>query len=108
MLSNMEREHPQVNLKLSEEVVGGEYVNLAIIAHSSSEFVFDFAIVLPGIEQPEVSSRLIMAPEHAKRLLLALRDNIEKYESQFGKIRLLAGGEGLPPAMGPGIPTAQA
>ncbi len=104
----MEREHPQVNLKLSEEVAGGEYVNLAIIAHSSSEFVFDFAKILPGVEQPEVTSRLIMAPEHAKRLLLALRDNIEKYEAQFGKIRLLAGSEGLPPVIPQGMAPAQA
>ena len=81
-----------MNLKLSETIVGGQYSNFAVIAHSSSEFVIDFAKILPGVDHAEVGSRVIMAPEHAKRLMIALNDNIEKYEAQFGKIRMHSAG----------------
>lgn len=73
---------------LSEEVANGLYSNLAFIAHSSSEFIVDFAQMLPGMPKPTVKSRIILTAEHAKRLLLALQDNIKKYETQFGKIDL--------------------
>ena len=76
----------QVNLK--PEIASGEYSNLALITHSHSEFIIDLARHLPGMPQPEVCSRVIMAPEHAKRLLGALQENIYKYEQQFGKIEL--------------------
>ena len=74
----------QVDLK--PEVASGVYSNLVLISHSHSDFVLDFARALPGLPKPEVASRVIMAPEHAKRLLAALQDNIYKYEREFGKI----------------------
>lgn len=73
-------------LLLSENVYKGNYSNLAVISHSSSEFVIDFARMSPGLKQPEVCDRVILAPEHAKRLLLALQDNIMKYERNYGPI----------------------
>ena len=76
----------QLQIELKEDVAQGAYANLAIITHSSSEFVLDFACVLPGLPKAGVKSRVIMAPEHAKRLLRALEDNIGKYERSFGTI----------------------
>lgn len=78
----------QLQIELKEEVAEGIYANLAIIAHSSSEFVTDFVRVMPGVAKAQVMSRIIMTPEHAKRLLFALQDNIRRYESQFGEIKL--------------------
>lgn len=78
----------QFQIELKEDVAQGTYANLAIITHSSSEFVLDFARILPGIPQAGVKSRVIMAPEHAKRLLFALEDNLRKYESMFGQVRV--------------------
>ena len=82
----MEEQKLQINL--SPEVAEGTYANLAIIAHSSSEFVLDFVCTMPGVKQANVKSRIILTPEHAKRLLFALQDNVGKYEQQFGKIEL--------------------
>lgn len=82
----------QLQLNLRPEVALGQYSNLALISHSHSDFVLDFARMLPGLPKAEVCSRVIMAPEHAKRLLAALQENIYKYEQQFGKIDL--GGQG--------------
>ena len=84
-------EKKQISLELKPEIAKGAYSNLAIITHSHSEFIIDFATMLPGLPKPEISNRLIMTPEHAKRLLNALADNISKYESQFGQISM--GGE---------------
>lgn len=81
----------EFSIDLKQEVARGSYSNLAIITHSHSEFIIDFATMLPGLPKPEVSNRIIMTPEHAKRLFLALQDNINKYESQNGPINL--GGE---------------
>ena len=81
-------ENKQLQLELKPEVAKGNYSNLAIISHSHSEFVIDFATMLPGLVKPEISNRILMTPEHAKRLLNALTDNIGKYESQFGRIEL--------------------
>ena len=78
----------QIQLELKPEIARGTYSNLAIITHSHSEFIIDFATMLPGQPKPEVSNRIIMTPEHTKRLLNALMDNITKYESQFGFIDL--------------------
>ncbi len=78
----------QLNLDLKPEVAQGTYSNLAIISHSRSEFIIDFAAMLPGLQKPEVRSRILMTPEHCKRLLNALVDNIGRYESQFGPISL--------------------
>ena len=79
-------ENKQIQLELKPEVAKGNYSNLAIISHSHSEFVIDFATMLPGLVKPEISNRIVMTPEHAKRLLNALADNINKFENQFGKI----------------------
>jgi len=76
----------QINVELSDEVAEGIYSNLAMIAHSNSEFVVDFIRLMPGIPKAKVKARIIMTPDHAKRLLLALKDNIDKYEKAFGKI----------------------
>lgn len=84
----MENDKKQLNIELKPEVARGTYSNLAIISHSHSEFIIDFAAMLPGLQKPEVGSRIIMTPEHAKRLLNALVDNVTKYESQFGRIEL--------------------
>lgn len=78
----------QMQIELSQEVASGQYVNLALINHSSSEFVIDMASILPGLQKAQIRSRVILAPEHAKRLLMALQDNVLKYENQYGKIQL--------------------
>lgn len=77
----------QINIELSEEVAEGVYSNLAMIAHSNSEFVIDFIRLMPGVPKARVKSRVIITPEHAKRLLAALKDNIDKYEANFGPIK---------------------
>ncbi len=77
----------QINIELSEEIAEGIYSNLAMIAHSNSEFVVDFIRLMPGVPKARVKSRVIITPEHAKRLLAALKDNIEKYEATFGPIK---------------------
>lgn len=77
----------QINIELSEEIAEGVYTNLAMIAHSNSEFVIDFIRLMPGVPKAKVKSRVVITPEHAKRLLNALKDNIEKYEETFGPIK---------------------
>lgn len=98
----------QINIELNEEVGQGLYSNLAVITHSSSEFVVDFVRVMPGLPKAQVKSRVILTPEHAKRLLLALTDNIKKFESVHGDIKDIksAGSHVIP--MNFGGPTAQA
>ena len=81
-------EEKEIKIEIKPEVARGTYSNLAIITHSHSEFIIDFATMLPGLQKPEVGNRIIMTPEHAKRLFLALQDNIAKYESQNGQITL--------------------
>ena len=81
-------EKKEISLEIKPEIAKGTYSNLAIITHSHSEFIIDFATMLPGQPKPEVSNRIVMTPEHTKRLLNALMDNITKYESQFGFIDL--------------------
>lgn len=76
----------QIQIELPEDVAQGTYANLAIITHSSSEFVIDFVRMLPGVPKAKVKSRIILTPEHAKRLLLALNDNISQYEKMYGGI----------------------
>lgn len=79
-----------INLQLEDAVAQGDYSNLVIIAHSASEFILDFAAVMPGVERARVKSRIILTPEHAKRLLLSLQENIQRYESDYGRIALPA------------------
>ncbi|WP_418992862.1 DUF3467 domain-containing protein [Alistipes sp.] len=77
-----------LDVELDDEVAQGHYSNLAIISHSTSEFILDFATVLPGVEKARVKSRVILTPEHAKRLLRSLQENIVRYESSIGKIEI--------------------
>lgn len=88
-MANTPEEQPQnqINIELSEEIAEGVYSNLAMIAHSNSEFVIDFIRLMPGVPKARVKSRIIITPEHAKRLLAALKDNISKYETTFGAIK---------------------
>ncbi len=79
---------PEINIELSDDVAQGVYSNLAIISHSPSEFVVDFIRIMPGMPKAQVKSRIILTAEHAKRLMLALQDNIDKYESHFGEIEM--------------------
>ncbi|KPK85518.1 MAG: hypothetical protein AMS27_07105 [Bacteroides sp. SM23_62_1] len=98
----------QINIELKDDIAQGTYSNLAIITHSSSEFVIDFVRVMPGIPKAEVKSRIILTPEHAKRLLHALEDNIGKYEAVHGEIKKVeSAGTPLIP-INFGGPTAQA
>lgn len=78
----------KMNVNLDPQVASGTYANLAIISHSRSEFVIDFASTLPGMPGPKINSRIVMTPEHIKRLLGALHENISKYEAQFGTIMI--------------------
>ena len=77
----------QLNIELSEEVAEGIYSNLAIINHSVSEFVLDFVAIMPGRPKAKVKSRIILTPQHAKRLVKALADNVKKFESVHGEIK---------------------
>lgn len=77
----------QINIELTEEVAEGVYSNLAMIAHSNSEFVIDFIRLMPGVPKAKVKARIVVTPEHAKRLLAALNDNIRRYEEVFGDIK---------------------
>lgn len=81
-----------IDIELSEEIAEGSYSNLAIITHSQSEFIIDFVRILPGIPKGKVKSRIIMTPQHAKRLLFALGDNMHKFEENFGEVDIEAGG----------------
>jgi hypothetical protein len=90
-----------MQIELSEEVAQGIYSNLAVISHSSSEFVIDFVRLVPGVPKAKVKSRIILTPEHAKRLLIALAENVKKYESQNGEIRLQTPPGFAPPIIGP-------
>ncbi len=99
----------QINIELSEEVAQGTYSNLAVITHSSAEFVVDFVRIMPGVPKAKVKSRIVLTPEHAKRLMLALQDNVAKFESVHGKIKDIdRGGPGGNMPMNFGGPTAQA
>ena len=87
----------QLNIELAEDVAEGLYSNLVVIANSNEEFVLDFVRVLPGVPKARVKARILMTPQHAKRLLYALQDNVGKYENMFGEIRLTDPAQPLPP-----------
>ena len=87
-MNNENNKNQGLQLELPQDVAQGEYANLAIITHSSSDFVIDFARVLPGLPKALVKSRVLMAPEHAKRLLGALQENIMRYEREYGPIKI--------------------
>jgi hypothetical protein len=94
----------QIDIELSEEIAEGNYSNLAIITHSQSEFVIDFAKLMPGVPKAKVKSRILLTPQHAKRLLHALADNISKFEKLNGPIKDIE----TPFPVNFGGPTAQA
>lgn len=102
-----ENQNPQnqINVELPEDVADGIYSNLAIITHSNSEFVVDFIKMLPGLPKAKVKSRIILTPQHAKRLLMALKDNISKFEAAHGNIKVE---EATAYPLNFGGPTAQA
>ena len=78
----------QINIELSQETSEGEYSNFVVVTHSPAEFVMDFTRILPGVPKAKVHSRIIKAPQHAKAFLGALNENIKKYESKHGEIKL--------------------
>ena len=78
----------QINIELDEKISSGEYANFVVVTHSPAEFVMDFTRILPGVPKAKVHSRVIMAPQHAKAYLTALMDNIKKYESKHGEIKM--------------------
>ena len=79
----------QINIELGEKEAEGIYSNLAMITHSPAEFVIDFTRMLPGVPKTKVYARIIMTPQHAKSLLKALEDNINKFEKQYGEIKIV-------------------
>lgn len=89
MEDNKNNQQPQqLQLDLNPLIAAGVYSNLALISHAHSEFVLDFLSMLPGMPQPAVRNRVILAPEHAKRFLQALQENVLNYEREFGEIEL--------------------
>jgi hypothetical protein len=104
MEENQPPVQPHLDIELSEEIAEGIYSNLAIITHSQSEFVIDFIKIMPGVPKARVKSRILLTPQHAKRLAKALTENIHKFEQAHGKIKDVD--TGFP--MNFGGPTAQA
>ena len=96
----------KLNIELSDEVAAGIYSNLAVINHSVSEFFIDFIQLMPNVPKAKVRSRIILSPEHSKRLLLALKNNIETYEKNHGKIKDISSGNNFPMNLGGPIPEA--
>ena len=106
-MSEQEKNNPnQLNIELSEEMAEGVYSNLAIITHSNSEFVIDFIKIMPGTPKAKVKSRILLTPQHAKRLVKALKENVAKFESIHGPIKDTEMPNALP--LNFGGPTAQA
>jgi hypothetical protein len=85
-MSEKDKKENQINVYLPPEIADGIYSNLAIISHSPDEFVIDFLSLVPGVQDAKVKSRIICTPQHAKKLLRALADNIQRYENSFGEI----------------------
>lgn len=99
----------QLNIELPETVAEGEFANLAMISHTPEEFVMDFIRIMPNVPKGKVKARVIVTPQHAKRLMRAMVENVQRYEAQYGVINESNGGAGgnLPP-MSFNTPTAQA
>lgn len=87
-MANEQNPQNRIEIELDGETAQGKYSNMVIISHSSSEFILDFAEMLPGMPKAKVKSRLILTPEHAKRLLLSLQENVGHYEKKLGTIKL--------------------
>ncbi len=88
MAENNNQHQGGLDIELDAETAQGHYSNLAIISHSATEFIVDFAAILPGLPKPKVRSRILLTPEHAKRLLLSLQENVARYEANVGKIEI--------------------
>lgn len=99
-MDNQNEQDNQIQIELPEDIAQGTYSNLAIIAHSSSEFVIDFVRIVPGLPKAKVQSRIILTPEHAKRLFHALKENITRYESQHGCVNIENADNFFPPING--------
>jgi hypothetical protein len=84
----MDLKQQRINVELGEKESEGIYSNLALISHSPSEFIVDFARVMPGVQKTRVYARIVMTPAHARMLLSALEENIKKFEGQFGVIKI--------------------
>ena len=93
-MSNEQKPQNRLEIELDAEVAQGQYSNLVVITHSTSEFVLDFAEMLPGMPKAKVKSRVIMTPEHAKRLLLSLQENVGRFENKMGNIAIPGGPAG--------------
>ncbi len=89
-------EEKKIDISLSDEIAEGTYSNLAIITHSHSEFIIDFVSLMPGVPKGNVKSRIILTPQHAKRLLMALDENIKRFESMHGVIPDFDPNRGIP------------
>ncbi|MCB0731177.1 MAG: DUF3467 domain-containing protein [Ignavibacteriae bacterium] len=94
MENKQQNKSQQINIELGEKEAEGIYSNLAIITHSPAEFIIDFTRVVPGAPKAKVHARIITTPQHAKMLLNALQDNIDKFEKRFGEINIE--GQNLP------------
>lgn len=81
-------EEKKFNIRIAPEVADGVYANLAVIAHSPTEFILDFVSMMPGTKDANVKSRIILSPENTKKLLFALQDNFAKYEKQYGTVQM--------------------
>ncbi len=101
-----DKEKSGLNIELTEEVAEGVYSNLAIINHSPSEFVVDFIQMMPGVKKAKVKSRIVLTPQHAKRLMKALKDNIHKFEEQHGDIKDVEISSSIPMNFGGPTPLA--
>lgn len=84
----LDAQSQQLQIELGEKEAEGIYSNLAIITHSPAEFIIDFTRVTPGVPRARVLSRIIMTPQHMKLLMNAMRENMERYENQFGEVRV--------------------
>ena len=83
----MNEQEGQINIELDENIAEGIYSNLAIINHSASEFVLDFVCIMPGVPKAKVKSRIVLTPQHAKRLVKALTENVHRFEVAHGEIK---------------------
>lgn len=90
-----------IDIDLDEQLAQGQYSNLAIISHSPTEFVVDFAAVLPGMPKAKVVSRIILTPEHAKRLMYSIQENVARYEKNHGSIEISQRGSTPPSSLAP-------
>ena len=106
MSNKKPEEQQQLNIAIDENVADGIYSNLAIINHSASEFIVDFITVMPGSPKAKVKSRVILTPQHAKRFMKALSENVRKFENQHGEIKDIDPTKGIPMNFGGPTPIA--